>query len=107
MRSRRFPLGAMASSVKAYEARVAVEQGADEIDMVINIGHLKSREHQLLVNEVTSVRETIGSKKVLKVILETAALRDDEIHAGCLAAKQGGCNFVKTFNWVPSRWWCF
>jgi len=92
-----FPLGAMASEVKAYEARRALEDGACEIDMVVNVGALKGRDHDFVRRDIATVAETVhrlGGK--LKVILETCLLTDDEKVHGCELAKQAGADFVKT-----------
>ena len=92
-----FPLGAMAPEVKVYEARRAVEDGACEIDMVINVGALKSGDDAFVRRDVAGVAEVchrLGAK--LKVILETALLTDPEKVRGCAAAKSAGADFVKT-----------
>ena len=92
-----FPLGAMAPEVKVYEARRAVEDGACEIDMVMNIGALKSGDHEFVRRDIAGVAETchkLGAK--LKVILETALLADPEKSRACELAKQAGADFVKT-----------
>ena len=90
-----FPLGAMAPSAKAFEARDAVRAGADEIDMVINLGALKSRDYETVLCDIEKVVEAACGRPV-KVILETGALTDDEKVAGCTLAKLGGAAFVKT-----------
>jgi deoxyribose-phosphate aldolase len=92
-----FPLGAMASEVKAYEARRAIEDGACEIDMVINVGALKSGSDACVERDIAGVAETchkLGAR--LKVILETALLTDAEKERGCRLAKSAGADFVKT-----------
>jgi len=91
-----FPLGAMASRAKAFEARCAVEDGADEIDMVINVGLLKSGDHAGVEADIRSVRQAIGAGKVLKVIIETALLSEDEKVTACELSKKAGADFVKT-----------
>jgi deoxyribose-phosphate aldolase len=90
-----FPLGATTSNVKAFEAKEAVANGADEIDMVINIGALKSGEYQLVLNDIKAVREATRGK-ILKVIIETAYLTKEEKIKACELAKQAGADFVKT-----------
>ncbi|MDI6641273.1 MAG: deoxyribose-phosphate aldolase [Elusimicrobiota bacterium] len=90
-----FPLGATTPTVKAIEARDAIANGADEIDMVINIGALKSGNYQLVLDDIKAVREATKGK-ILKVILETAYLTRDEKIKGCLLAKEAGADFVKT-----------
>jgi deoxyribose-phosphate aldolase len=91
-----FPLGAMATAAKSFEARTAVADGADEIDMVMSIGQLKSDNEPLVLADVRSLRAAIPGETILKVILETALLTDDEIRRACLAAKAGGADLVKT-----------
>jgi deoxyribose-phosphate aldolase len=91
-----FPSGAHAPDVKAYEARRAVEQGAEEIDMVINIGALKSKDYALVEQDIRGVVQSGGRDTVVKVILETALLtREEKIMASSLA-KAAGADFVKT-----------
>lgn len=90
-----FPSGAHHASVKAAEAAQAVLDGAHEIDMVLNLGLVREANWAAVEHEVRSVR-TACQGKVLKVILETAALNDDEIVAACLATEAGGADFVKT-----------
>jgi deoxyribose-phosphate aldolase len=96
-----FPLGAMATGCKANEAAMAVESGADEIDMVMNVGFLKSGRRTEVVEDVKAVRDACsaageGRSIVLKVIIETALLSDDEKVEACRAAVEGGADFVKT-----------
>jgi deoxyribose-phosphate aldolase len=90
-----FPLGAMAPAAKAFEAREAVRAGADEIDMVINIGALKSRDYALVLDDIRKVVEGARPAKV-KVILETGALTAEEKIVGITLAKIAGAHFVKT-----------
>jgi len=91
-----FPLGAMASRIKAAEARLAIEQGADEIDMVMNIGALKGRDLELVRNDILSVTRVAGSQKKTKVIIEAALLTDEEKVLACQIAEDAGADFVKT-----------
>ncbi len=92
-----FPLGASTTEVKAYEARRAVFDGATEIDMVINIGALKSGDDDLVGVDIESVVGACHSGGALcKVILETALLSDDEKLRGCELAQRAGADFVKT-----------
>ncbi|MFI5371865.1 MAG: deoxyribose-phosphate aldolase [Candidatus Eisenbacteria bacterium] len=91
-----FPLGAHLPDVKAYEARRAVEQGATEVDMVINIGALKSRDYALVENDIRGVVQSVGKDTVVKVILETSLLSRDEKVMGSSLAKAAGADFVKT-----------
>jgi deoxyribose-phosphate aldolase len=92
-----FPLGANTSDVKAYEARNAIENGADEIDMVINIGALKAGNTELVGADIRAVVEAgHAGKALVKVIIETALLTDDEKVTACQLAKKAGADFVKT-----------
>lgn len=92
-----FPLGASLSDVKAYEARRAILDGAKEVDMVINVGALKSRDDCLVEYDIRSVVEAAHEYSVTtKVIIETALLTDDEKVRACQAAKRAGADFVKT-----------
>lgn len=90
-----FPSGAVKTSVKVAEARQAVADGADEVDMVQNIGWAKEHRFDEIADEIAAVKEACGSV-LLKVILETAALTDAEIVACCEAAEKAGADFVKT-----------
>ena len=92
-----FPLGATLPDVKAYETRRAIFDGAREVDMVINIGLLKSGDDCAVEHDIRSVVEVAHETKVAcKVIIETALLTDDEKVRACLAAKRAGADFVKT-----------
>lgn len=92
-----FPLGASVSDVKAYEARRAILDGAREVDMVINVGALKSGDDCLVEHDIRSVVEAAHEYSVTtKVIIETALLNDDEKVRACQAAKRAGADFVKT-----------
>src|SRR3977135_3034938 len=92
-----FPLGATLPDVKAYEARRAILDGAREVDMVINVGALKSGDDCLVEYDIHSVVEAAHEYDVTtKVIIETALLTDDEKVRACLAAKKAGADFVKT-----------
>ncbi len=90
-----FPLGAMVSTAKAAETRTAITDGAEEIDMVINIGWLKSGEHDRVYDDIAGVVKAAAGKPV-KVILETAMLSREEKIAGCAIARAAGAAFVKT-----------
>jgi len=90
-----FPLGAMTPTAKAFEAREAVRCGAHEIDMVINIGALKSRDYALVEDDIRRVVQASRPAKV-KVILETGALNTEEKIIGCTLSKIAGAHFVKT-----------
>ena len=91
-----FPSGAHTAAVKAEEARIAVEDGADEIDMVINLGLAKQGDWESVFDEILQVRQAVPSPVVLKVIIESAVLTDEEIVLACQAAKEAGADFVKT-----------
>jgi len=90
-----FPLGAMTPSAKAYEAREAMRQGAREIDMVINIGALKSRDYETVFEDICRVVKSAAPATV-KVILETSALDTEQKIIGCTLSKLAGAAFVKT-----------
>src|SRR5687768_16976189 len=92
-----FPLGATLADVKAYEARRAIFDGAREVDMVINVGALKSGDDCLVEHDIRSVVQVAHEYDVTcKVIIETALLTDDEKVRACRAAKSAGADFVKT-----------
>jgi len=91
-----FPFGAHLPDIKAYEARRAVEQGAEEVDMVINIGALKSKDYALVEQDIHGVVQAVGKATVVKVILETAMLTREEKIMGSTLAKAAGADFVKT-----------
>lgn len=90
-----FPLGAMLTSAKAFETEMAVKAGAQEIDMVINVGWLKSNDWQAVKNDIEAVFNACGDVP-LKVILETCLLSKDEIIKVCNICKEIGVAFVKT-----------
>jgi len=92
-----FPLGAHTPQTKEFEARKAIQDGASEIDMVINIGALKDRDLQLVARDILGVARVVhGCGYLLKVIIETALLTDEEKQIACLLAKEAGADFVKT-----------
>jgi deoxyribose-phosphate aldolase len=91
-----FPFGAHLPDVKAYEARRAVEQGAEEVDMVINIGALKSKDYALVEADIRGVVQAVGKNTVVKVILETSLLTREEKIMGSTLAKAAGADYVKT-----------
>lgn len=91
-----FPLGAMTSRAKAFETRNVIEEGASEIDMVLNIGALKSGDLKFVEEDIKAVRRATRSNTILKVILETGFLTDDEKVIACQIAKNAGADFVKT-----------
>ena len=91
-----FPSGAVKANVKAFEAKQAIADGADEIDMVINIALAKEAKFDQVEDEICAVRAEIPAGKILKVIIESATLTDEEIVAVCRAAVAAGADFVKT-----------
>jgi len=91
-----FPLGANRSEVKAFETEQAIGDGAQEVDMVINVGALKSSDHDLVERDIRSVVEACRSIVVSKVIIEAALLTDEEKETACRLAKAAGADFVKT-----------
>lgn len=90
-----FPLGAMSSNAKAYETKLAVDQGADEIDMVLSIGALKQGLLQYVQNDIRGVVEA-ASGRTVKVILETSLLTEEEKKSACKTAMDAQAHFVKT-----------
>ncbi len=90
-----FPLGSTYPEVKAAETRLAVEKGADEIDMVINVGALKSSDYELVERDIRAVVRAAG-RQIVKVILETCLLTDEEKVKASAIAQRAGANFVKT-----------
>ncbi len=91
-----FPSGKHTAATKAFEAADSVAAGADEVDMVIDVGLLKSGDVAGTQAEIAAVRASVPAPGVLKVIIESAALTDDEIVAACEAAEAAGADFVKT-----------
>lgn len=90
-----FPLGAMATSVKAMETEFCVKNGAQEIDMVIPVGRLKEKQFDYIQNDISSVVKAAGSALV-KVIIETSLLTDEEKKTACSLSVEAGAHFVKT-----------
>ena len=90
-----FPNGYSTSAVKAFEAKNAVENGADEIDMVINVGWAKDGRFDDILNEIKEVKSACGDK-ILKVIIETCLLTDDEKKEMCRVVTESGADFIKT-----------
>lgn len=91
-----FPSGAHQPAVKAHEAEVAVDAGANELDMVVNLGLVKAGEWLAVGDDIAAVRAATPGHVLLKVILETAALTDAEIVDACRAAEEAGADYVKT-----------
>lgn len=90
-----FPLGMNLTKTKVEEAQTCIREGADEIDMVINVGMLKAGEDKYVEEEIRELKAVAGSR-VLKVIIETCLLTDDEKVRACIASKNAGADFVKT-----------
>ena len=90
-----FPLGAMTTAAKVFEAKDAVERGADEVDMVINIGKLKDQDDAYVTEEIKAIKEAVGDH-TLKVIIEACLLSDEEKVRACRDAEAAGADFVKT-----------
>ncbi|HFI0435210.1 TPA: deoxyribose-phosphate aldolase [Streptococcus suis] len=90
-----FPLGANTPAVKAFETKDAISNGADEIDMVINIGALKTGNYDLVLEDIKAVVEASGDKLV-KVIIEACLLTDDEKVKACQLSQEAGADYVKT-----------
>lgn len=91
-----FPLGMQTTEVKVYETINAIENGADEIDMVINIGALKDKEYDYVKNDIQAVKEACEDKAILKVIIETCLLTDEEKAKACELSVLAKADFVKT-----------
>ncbi|OAB40480.1 deoxyribose-phosphate aldolase [Paenibacillus antarcticus] len=91
-----FPLGASTSATKAFEARNAIENGATEVDMVINIGALKDGNHDIVEQDIKAVVDAAAGKALVKVIIETCILTDEEKIVACQLAVKAGTDFVKT-----------
>lgn len=91
-----FPLGAMLTEAKAAEARFAVEAGAEEVDMVLNVGWLKDKDYDAVCKDIQAVREAAGKDAILKVIIETCLLTEEEKVKACELSVVAGADFVKT-----------
>ena len=92
-----FPLGATTTESKVFETTDAIEKGADEVDMVLNIGALKSKNFDIVLRDISEVAKAAHNKgRILKVILETCLLEKDEIIKACQLSKEAGADFVKT-----------
>jgi len=97
-----FPLGAMCTKAKAYEAKCAIEDGATEVDMVINVGFLKDKKDDLVEEDIREVKKACGDKH-LKVIIEACLLSEEEKVRACQLAAKAGADFVKTSTGF-SKW---
>ena len=91
-----FPLGATTKEVKAFEAKQAIENGAQEIDMVINVGAVKSNKYDVVREDIKAVVDAASGRAIVKVIIETCLLTDEEKVKVCEIAKEAKANFVKT-----------
>ena len=91
-----FPLGMNLTKTKVEEAVTCVKQGADEVDMVINVGMLKAGHDDYVREEIREIKQAVGHNIILKVIIEICLLNNDEIVRACKAAKEAGADFVKT-----------
>ncbi|MCK6542066.1 deoxyribose-phosphate aldolase [bacterium] len=91
-----FPLGATSTQAKALETEIAVSHGAQEVDMVINVGWLKSGEYELVKKDITAVVRHAGRQVPVKVILETCLLTNEEKIKACVLSKEAGAAYVKT-----------
>ncbi|MGN0353319.1 MAG: deoxyribose-phosphate aldolase [Roseburia sp.] len=91
-----FPLGMSDTRVKAFETKAAIEDGATEVDMVINVGALKDKKYDYVLNDIRTLKEVCGKDVVLKVIIETCLLTEEEKVKACELSKEAGADFVKT-----------
>ena len=91
-----FPLGANTMEVKAFETKDAIAKGADEVDMVINIGRLKDKDYEYVEKDIKAVVDAADKKALTKVIIETCLLTEEEKVKACELAKKAGADFVKT-----------
>lgn len=91
-----FPLGASTSAVKAFETKDAIENGAHEIDMVVNIGRLKDKDYDYVREDIKAVVDAAKGKALVKVIIEACLLSEEEKVMACKLSKEAGANFVKT-----------
>lgn len=103
-----FPLGANLPSTKALETKEVIAAGAEEVDMVLNISKLKDHDYDYVLKDIKGVVEASECKALVKVILETCLLTNEEIIKACQLSEQAGASFVKTStgfskNWLPSK----
>lgn len=91
-----FPLGATSTASKAFETEDAIKNGAEEVDMVINVGRLKDKDYEYVKKDIKAVVNTASGKALTKVIIETCLLTDEEKVIACKLAKEAGADFVKT-----------
>ncbi|MBP1556450.1 MAG: deoxyribose-phosphate aldolase [Oscillospiraceae bacterium] len=90
-----FPLGAMSTAAKVFEAKNAVEMGAKEVDMVVSIGDVKAGDFDAVTKEIAAIKEAVGDN-ILKVIIETCLLTDDEKRKLCHCVADAGAEYIKT-----------
>lgn len=98
-----FPLGASTPKTKAFETKDAIENGADEVDMVINIGKLKDKDYNYVKEDIKAVVDAAKDKAIVKVILETALLTNEEIEKASILSKEAGADFIKTSTGFSTR----
>ena len=91
-----FPLGQSDTRVKVFETKAAIEDGAQEVDMVINVAALKDKKYDFVLNDIKALKDACGKDVVLKVIIETCLLTDEEKVKACELSKEAGADFVKT-----------
>ncbi len=91
-----FPLGMSDTRVKAFETKAAIEDGAEEVDMVINVGALKDGKYDYVRNDIKTLKDVCGKEVLLKVIIETCLLTGEEKVKACELAKEAGADYVKT-----------
>lgn len=91
-----FPLGAVSTAAKAFETEDAIKNGAEEVDMVINVGRLKDKNYEYVKQDIKAVVNAASGKALTKVIIETCLLTDEEKVMACKLAKEAGADFVKT-----------
>jgi len=91
-----FPLGSSTKEIKALEAKNAIENGAHELDMVINIGALKDKDYSIVKEDIEAVTKVAKNKALVKVIIETCLLSDEEKIMACKLSKEAGADYVKT-----------
>lgn len=91
-----FPLGAVSTEVKVFETEQAIQDGAQEIDMVLNIGALKDKDYDIVKEDIKRVKQACGEKAILKVIIETCLLTEEEKEKACELSVEANADFVKT-----------
>lgn len=91
-----FPLGAVSTEVKVFETEQAIQDGAQEIDMVLNIGALKDKDYDIVKQDIKRVKQACGEKAILKVIIETCLLTEEEKEKACELSVEANADFVKT-----------